>query len=176
MPGIRASDLEFDRLEEGEACFWVEARSLAEFCNPLETPPWEGVDGPITAEEVYRAIEDGNVVKDHVGPGDKLPAAEDMESRANRAVTRGRHVGRIAAFVAEMPDDPITIDVGMPSFGFGFDGNIRIEDGHHRLAAAIILGRPILTTFSGEWAEFQALFPESIYAAPGASPSRVAGP
>jgi len=52
------------------------------------------------------------------------------------------------------------------------DGSIRIEDGHHRLAAEIILVRPILTTFSGEWTKFQALFPESIFALFSLSPAR----
>lgn len=167
----KAADFDFDSVLEGdgEVSFMVEARDLAVFKNPLEAPPWEGVSVPLTREEVHAAIVNGNVVNDHVGPGEWLQLARGTSFDDAVRIVRARHVGRIAAFVLEMPDDPITIDVGMPSFGHDLGGGIKIEDGHHRLAAAIILDKPLLTTFSGEWEQFRSLFPDSIY-----SPSRLA--
>lgn len=45
------------------------------------------------------------------------------------------HAGRIAYFVTHGWEDPISVDVGVPSLGC----NVRwpVQDGNHRLAAAI---------------------------------------
>jgi hypothetical protein len=58
------------------------------------------------------------------------------------------HANRIAYLVDFKAEDPISIDVGIPSMGCTVDWEI--EDGNHRLAAAIVRGDEfIYASFSG---------------------------
>lgn len=52
----------------------------------------------------------------------------------------GAHEVRIAWFVANGWKDPILIDVGIPGFS-----NFYVDDGNHRLAAALIRGDETIT-------------------------------
>lgn len=50
--------------------------------------------------------------------------------------TREQHIARVAWLVNNYRDDfPVDIDFGVPSHGCHFS----VEDGHHRIAAAIFL-------------------------------------
>lgn len=155
IPTTPIEQFDFDAMQEDEqAEFWVPAARLAETVNPLRDPPWLGVERAIRPRDVIDAIHDGHLVSRHVGAaetGDGVPSD----------LAWALHVGRIAQFVVHMPEDAVTIDVGMPDFGYTHLGDFIVEDGHHRLAAAIVRQDDLLVTFSGSFQRFQQLFPQA---------------
>jgi hypothetical protein len=67
------------------------------------------------------------------------------------------HAARIAFLVKNEACDPIDVDVGCPSLGFQIGW--MVQDGNHRLAAAIYAGRPyILANVSGQMDYAKRLF------------------
>lgn len=66
------------------------------------------------------------------------------------------HASRIAYLVLNKDDNPISLDVGIPSIGYH---SIVLIDGNHRLAAAIYRKDKIIKVdYSGETAYFKHLF------------------
>lgn len=90
---------------------------LKTLANPLTGVCWEGLDRPITRQEITAALENPNP------PGDD-------------ATTREEHARRIAWFVLNGHTDAISVDVGCPEFPDHTDVWV-IQDGNHRFAAAI---------------------------------------
>lgn len=163
---MRAAELNIELVPEDiQPDFWLSARDIAKLVNPMASPPWFGVDNPITLEEVSSAIRDKSFVYEHLGAGDSDSDIDGIEEKTPCEIRR-LHIGRIAAFVQDMPEDAICIGVGMPSLGHDIGENITVDDGNHRLAAAIYLDTDIRTTFTGEWEEFQRLFPDAKYCKP----------
>jgi hypothetical protein len=70
------------------------------------------------------------------------------------------HAARVAFLVANPTDDPVCIDVGIPSLGHYC---LCIEDGNHRLAAAYVSGKDTISlTYSGAEDEFFYHFPDAV--------------
>lgn len=90
--------------------------------SPFDHSIWDSVKTPITKEEVADAIKHGRL---HGEPWDF-------------SATREQHIERIAYLVVHPDRSAIDVDVGIPSMGL-YLGWI-VEDGHHRLAAAIYRG------------------------------------
>lgn len=90
-------------------------RRLARHCNPLTGKPW-GVR--VSRRSVREALREGRLVAE--------PGTFD-------------HAGRIAFLVVNEAVDAIDVDVGVPALGC----HVRwlVQDGNHRLAAAIYAGR-----------------------------------
>lgn len=104
--------------------------------NPYEYVVWQGLEAPITQEEIAQAIESEEFEKD---PLPDSPA---------RTLTRKEHIARIAYLATNGWDDAIHFDVGVPSLGCFIDWPL--VDGNHRLAAAIYRGdKDILADVSG---------------------------
>lgn len=95
----------------------IKVDKIAVICNPIDTNPW-WYGSPVTHRRIKNAIEKRRFVD---SPGTK------------------DHAARIAYFVENPPEDAIEIDVGVPSMGFYPEWII--NDGNHRLAAAIFSGQ-----------------------------------
>lgn len=88
---------------------------IREKCDPFVNCCWADIDSPITINEVSNCN-----------------LADTLDSPSPRQ----RHIDIIAKFVHCGWDNPIEIDVGVPSLGFS--PSWIILDGNHRFAAAIV--------------------------------------
>lgn len=116
---------------EGDPIQWVRTSHLREFCDPFAAVCWLGIATPVRLDDVRAALDAGS--RAYSGP-----APEDTHARNGAAPwlrSRREHVRRIAWFVANGFQQPLSIDVGVPSLGCHV-GWI-VQDGNHRLAAGI---------------------------------------
>ena len=102
----------------------VPVKELQRLCNPFKDNCWMGLSRPITRSEVRRAIQERKLLK---------PDSRDREFGAE--YKRHEHVQKIAYFAVNGWKKAIVIDVGVPSLGCHVDW--LVDDGNHRLAAAI---------------------------------------
>ena len=114
-------------------------------------PPtgWLDVAGAITDEEI----------KAYDGPVPELPPYE-WKFGATEEQMRKEHIQRIVALMRS-PDswDPLQICDGSEDEGARF---LYLDDGHHRLRAAIVLGLPSLPIlYCGLWKSIRTAFPAS---------------
>jgi hypothetical protein len=106
--------------------------ALLAVCNPLKYSPWR--TGTVSVGLIQHCI------------NTKQLRAEPLADRTTKAKD---HAARIAWLVVNGWDDPIEIDVGVPSLGC----HVRwpVLDGNHRLAAAAFKkDKHILANVSGE--------------------------
>lgn len=103
-------------------------RRIQEVWDPYESCIWP-ISDPITYEEVYQAIP---CAESRV----RIPApGRDFYDPSNRH----RHLLRIAWLVTHWEEGhPIQVDVGLGDEGFS------VNDGNHRLAAAIYRGHDFI--------------------------------
>lgn len=119
------------------------AKLLAEWCiDPYTQVVWDGIETPITREEVAAAIA--------AGVGGDVPS----DLTPTEGLTRAFHVQRVAWFVIHGWSNPIEVDLGVPVMGFY--PTWPILDGNHRFAAAVYRGdEAILARVAGQmsWIE-----------------------
>lgn len=126
----------------------LSVKKLAKAFSFLHCGIWHGLESCITLKEVE----------------DKLKSKTDLPNKPytfpiwkhfEEQEFRDFHAGRIAYLVLNPASDPISVDVGIPSMGcFPSWG---IDDGNHRLSAAIVRGdETILVNFSGAEPEIRA--------------------
>lgn len=127
------AELSNEELEKG-AWHDLSVAHLVELHNPLCA--WAELGSPLTVEEVQACLEAGQEELCHtplwtalIFGKEKLPPEE----------VRRRHVAKVAYFVRHEAQDPISIDVGVPSLGCRSD--CLVGDGNHRLAGAWIAQR-----------------------------------
>ncbi len=107
--------------------------------NPFSDNPW-CLDRPITQSDIKVAIRTNNLLP---------PMSNDIVPYSTAPLD---HITRIAWFVVHGWNDPINIDVGVPSLGCY--PIWPLMDGNHRFAAAIIRGdNVILANMSGAVSE-----------------------
>lgn len=106
---------------------------VAKILDQIDDPfaRWD-VFKPVTQDMVMEAIRDGSYAQ----AGE--PYSHGTERRVQSTLW---HARRIAWFMKNGWDDPIGIDVGIPSMGFY---PYILEDGHHRLCAAIMTGESVI--------------------------------
>lgn len=122
---------------------------LLELCNPFVNPPWEEV-ASLSVEGIRAAARDGFIEPRSYSDGDR-----------SRTWTVEDHIARIAYLVIHGWDDPIDVDVGVPSLGCWLDWPV--TDGNHRLAAAAVRGDTyIVANMSGSCDYMKELFGELI--------------
>lgn len=105
--------------------FVLPVETVAQYCNPFEGC-WLDVDTPITMEEVRHILE----TREEALTDTSFVMWEGPEPGA-----RERHARKIAFFVRYGYEQPIDIDVGIPSMGCSVD--YIVQDGNHRLASDI---------------------------------------
>lgn len=119
---------------------YLPVSELKELCDPFRFHPW-GVK--VSKIMVQNAIDCGDLLGVPINTL-KKPTAND-------------HAARIAYFIVNGFEDPISLDVGIPSMGYSMDWIL--TDGNHRLAAAILSGlETIPAEFSGEIEVFKQIF------------------
>lgn len=112
--------------------------------SPYDSNPWANV-APPTFEEVRQSIALGKLNL-------PIPSPIILDDTPNREW----HIGRIAYLAVNGWEDPIDIDVGIPSLGCY--ANDIIMDGWHRFAAAIYRKNKFINAaWSGENAEARKL-------------------
>jgi hypothetical protein len=116
---------------------------LQAVANPFRHDPWE--IGPLTRLAITRAVNCLRRQKHFRGGKPMAGSCRAMEG--GRRVRRRWHIERVAWLVVYGWEDPIEIDVGVPFLGC-FPEWI-VQDGNHRLAAAIYLGRKTILASCG---------------------------
>lgn len=120
----------------------LSVKKLAKQCNPLAC--WVEQETPITPEEVQLCLKNGNeaLMETPLWTA-MLCGGNPITAEENRV----RHICKIAYFMRNPITDPISIDVGCPSFG-AWAGHL-LDDGNHRLAAGILADIPTLNARIG---------------------------
>jgi hypothetical protein len=114
----------------------VSVPRLQELADPFRDHPWQC--GRVSESHVRRNLAKGQL------------QSRPVSSRASQYV----HAGRIAYFMSVGWEDPLDIDVGLGGtrsiHNWIVQGGTRsihnwiVQDGNHRLAAAILLGKPTI--------------------------------
>lgn len=117
---------------ELETAAWhdLEVKHLHHLCNPLAA--WPELEKPILIGEVRDCLAAGRA--ENV----ETPSWLSLGRRAiSMETARENHIRKIAFFVQQGFSQPISLDVGIPEMAGGHVSHL-VEDGNHRLAAAII--------------------------------------
>ncbi len=109
----------------------LKVQDLLALCNPFET--FQSAGQEIGRDEVLECLAAGDEFMTHTPVWYENARARNPVSEGEM---RRRHVRKIAYFVKHKANEPISIDVGVPSLGHHF--NHLVDDGNHRFAAAII--------------------------------------
>lgn len=107
-----------------DECMSIDLDKLRDVACPVTTPPWSTVEGEVTPELVLECFDKGELE----------PRAID----AGYGKTAHQHAARIAWLMANGWGDNIYVDLGVP--GLYPADHWAIEDGNHRVYAAIMLG------------------------------------
>lgn len=108
----------------------VSIEALKEIVNPLNC--WIELQTPITKEDVLLSLKN----KEYALNETKIWFEDMTEDRSKKRI---EHINKIAFFVKNKPQKPISIDLGTePDY---INVNYIIDDGNHRLAGSIIKGR-----------------------------------
>jgi hypothetical protein len=114
----------------------IKLPKLTKVWNPFHHSIWMKIDKPVSRKEIAEAIKN----QQFISP-DTPKKMEDIWD----ASSREGHIQRIAWFVCNFSDKfPISID-----FGIRGHCNLHVDDGNHRLAAAIFLRRKTITAVCG---------------------------
>lgn len=116
--------------DDGYEVTWVRTSVLRLYSNPYNGC-WLDIDAPIRLDDVARCLAAG---KEQLHPpSDWQPWVPQTKSmlQANREV----HIQKIAWFVRNGFEQPIVVDVGVPSMGCHVDH--MVQDGNHRFASAV---------------------------------------
>lgn len=105
---------------------------LRNHCDPLDCPPWGC--GAVPRAAISEAIKEGRLNTTPFSEG--LPGGYDSDIN---------HAERIAYFVVHGWEAPIEVDVGVPALLCHVDW--LVQDGNHRLAAAIYRGDSTILAF-----------------------------
>ncbi len=106
---------------------WARTSRVRTYCDPFEGC-WVDIDRPITLQEVADCLQRGEE-KGHA------PFAWSSGGGASDLAKRQRHIEKTAWFVRQGFQQPLELDVGIPSMGCYVSWYV--QDGNHRLAAAI---------------------------------------
>ncbi len=106
----------------------VKTSVLAQYCNPFKGC-WMDLDEPLKLYEVEEVLLDG---LEELHP--PFPSWTQLTKKPQLQL-RQMHAQKVAWFVRHGFKEPLQVDVGMPSMGCHV-GYI-VDDGNHRLAAAI---------------------------------------
>jgi hypothetical protein len=114
----------------------LSVQKLLDFCNPFSGICWDIKE--ISFSDVEKAIANS-----------KSESAPFSSGKSSKIWSRNKHIERIAYLVVNYNNEPINIDVGIPSLGYGIEWPV--IDGNHRLAAAIFRGEKSIAAYcSGE--------------------------
>lgn len=100
-------------------------RRLVAHCDPFSNP-W--TEEPLSPKDVQSALAEGRLLAEAFGILSEWGARQ--------------HAERIAYLVVHGWDEPIEVDVGIPAFGC-FPPWF-VDDGNHRLAAAVVAGHEFI--------------------------------
>lgn len=129
-------------------------------CHPIRDNCWS-LNCPIILNEVETAISVDNLYSPESDSNSESKSEQNYTHIPIMTRLRNFHITRIAWFVVHGWDDPVSIDVGVPSLGCY--PKWPLKDGNHRFAAAIIRGDYfILASMSGAINEIQKFLIEDM--------------
>ncbi len=114
---------------DGYDISWVRTSVLAQYCNPFKGC-WIELVQPLRVDEVVAVIEAGH--EDLQQPFAVWTQRRNMAQQT----ARQQHARKVAWFARNGFQKPIQVDVGVPSLGCY--PRWLVEDGNHRLAAALV--------------------------------------
>jgi hypothetical protein len=118
--------------ESGEEIHWVKTSVLSKLVNPFKGC-WRDIDKPLTLEDVTAALQEEALEPPR---STSFQAALQMsDDEQTLARNRQAHARKVAWFVKNGFQQPLGIDVGVPSLRCHVQHIV--QDGNHRLAAAI---------------------------------------
>lgn len=115
--------------EDGVELSWTPTTVLMAFCNPFNGC-WIDLDAPLQVQDVVKALDEGR--EDCQAP---FPLWTQL-SQHSQPQLRRMHASKVAWFARHGFLQPIHVDVGVPSLGYY--RSWLVEDGNHRLAAAVV--------------------------------------
>jgi len=115
---------------EDDATNLLDLAKLQECADPFESTVWHGMESPLTREEVALAIAEGRLLAE--------PHPDYSFGLCGKEWGRQEHIERVAYLVVNPSPEPIWIDVGCEALGLYVSWII--QDGNHRLAAALYRG------------------------------------
>lgn len=122
--------------------FMLDLATIAEFRDPFRFDVWGRT--PLTREDVQQAIDERDFVRTYMDMGIRTHVGPKWDAR------------RVAYFVVHPDHAPIGIEVDE-------EGNFGLDDGYHRLAAAIFRGdATIRATMGGYMAAWDVHFRDRI--------------
>jgi len=124
-------DMTLDELEEA-SYHELPLSRVKKLADPFGC--WMELKSPITHQEVLDCLKNNQEQLTETPLA--LDAMMDLKGAFDVDEARQKHIQKIAYFVKNGFDNPIDIDVGVPSMNCYVSH--MIEDGNHRLAAAII--------------------------------------
>ncbi len=117
----------------------ISVKSIRKLCDPTQNDVWSC--GIVAQSLVAQCIQQGRLI-DH-------EEWEALNAEALYIPSAEEHASRIAYLATEGWEDPIEIDVGVPSLGYF--PKWPLEDGNHRLFAAIFKKHETIdATFAGD--------------------------
>lgn len=122
----------------------LELANIIKYANPFDGC-WIELDYPITKKEVLECV------KNKQEELTQTPIWTEIafnHVKLTKEAIRLNHIKKIAYFVVNDIQDPISLEVGVPELNVYID--YIVDDGNHRLAAAIIKNQKIIkATLSG---------------------------
>jgi hypothetical protein len=134
IPGERWKPLRAIQDPDEGLIMELSIEKIRERACPVASSPWR-CDERVTVEMVEECLRDDRLVATPPGSGPTVDAWE--------------HAGRIAWLVRNGWNDPIEIDVGAPQFDSRPRDVWPIQDGNHRLFAAIMRGDEVIYAVVG---------------------------
>ena len=134
------------------SAYSIEIQDMLHYVNTLDDRAWGG--DYIFSRESIRSCLEKNLLESRPWDSgeDPIQASEDFDPLY--------HSKRVAYLVVNPSLEPIAIDVGIPSLGF--TPAYLIQDGCHRLAAAIYWGDPYIhVDYAGSEDYFREMFPRA---------------
>lgn len=121
----------------------ISVARLVKLSNPMGA--WMELESPIEKNEVMECLAQGKEKLCHTPLWSSVLFGKDKGMTPQQC--RENHIAKIAYFVKNPIEKPISMDVGVPSMGHT-PGHL-IDDGHHRLAGSFIAGRRFIPAHVG---------------------------
>jgi len=124
---------------EDDCTYLFDLAKLQEYADPFVSVVWHNLESPITREEVALAITEGRLLAEQ--------HPDFSYGLCGKEWGRQEHIERVAYLVVNPSPEPIWLDVGCEDLGCYVSWII--QDGNHRMAAALYRGDTTIRVSAG---------------------------